>query len=179
MISKESLGEITGSGRKSRAIKINFVASDDNVKLDTINRQLGNKVFEYVKNLPCDGDFVVLLSPNVTYLDEDIISIRYDFTITSGGEIIKHKRFCINMLLKHGILLLPRFVYGRTGILSSNSFYLRKGDNGDIYAVNVAKSLEKGMKITRGREIDEFCDSKAVRVKIKIPHCLEAVRNNE
>ena len=179
MITKESLREITGDGRKSRVIKITFVSSDDNEKLDALNRHIGSRVFEYVKNLPCDGDFIALLSPNITYLDNDIISIRYDFTITSERAIVRHKRFCINMLLKQGIFLLPRFVSTKIRLASSNSFYLKKGEKGGIYAVNVAKNLEKGMKITRGREIDDFCDGKSSLAKIKIPHCLEAVRNNE
>lgn len=179
MITKESLSEAVSRERQnSGIIKITFVASDENEKLDAVNRQLGNKVFEYAKNnLTCTGGFVVLLSPNVTYLDDDIISIRYDFTITSDRAIVRHKRFCINMLLKQGVFLLPRFISGRTRIASSNSFYLKKGENGAVYAVNVVKNLEKGMRINRGREIDEFCDSKPVRVKIKIPHCIEAVRN--
>ncbi len=156
--------------------KITYIHSGEYEKLDAMNQRIAENLFDYLKNKLGEnvtGNIVALLTPTLTYVDDDIISIEYDFTITSDRRILNHKRFCINMLYKQGILLLPRFLDKHRRIKSTSEFYLIRGADGELLCVPVIQSLQAGTVVSRRSEIDAYCDGRSQKVKIKVPHFLD------
>lgn len=156
-------------------VKITYIYSGEYEKLDAVNRRIAENLSVYLKNKLDDnvsGNIVALLTPTIMYVDEEIISIKYDFTQTSDRRILNHKRFCINMFYKQGLLLLPRFIDGRRRIKSASEFYLKRGEDGELLCVPVVQSLQVGTVVGRRSEIDAYCDGQVQKVKIKIPHFL-------
>ena len=121
------------------------------------------------------GTVVALLEPTVTYIDSDIISAKYDFTVTQNGELVFHRRFCISYLLDYELFLLPSFVRGLGRRVSANAFYLTRLDGG-IGAVRLRRvGLEPGTRLARRSQIDAGVDLTAKPVKIKLPRYLDRV----
>ncbi|MBQ7821340.1 MAG: hypothetical protein IJ391_03560 [Clostridia bacterium] len=155
--------------------KITFVTSEECEYLSFFSRKLAENMLAFCRGLGAgdgiSGNTVVLLTPTVTYMRDDIISIKYDLTLSSNGVLVYHKRFCVNMHTALEILLLPRFVSGKLRARDVSSFYLVPEGDG-IAAVTVSRSLERGMRIGRRSDIDAYCDGKSARIKIKIPKCV-------
>lgn len=119
-----------------------------------------------------NGATVALLEPSVTYLDDDIISAKYDFTVTNNGELLFHRRFCISYLLKYELFLLPTFVKG-LGRSSADGFYLTRLD-GRVGAVRLKSTqMKSGVRLARRSQIDETVNGTVKPVKIKLPRYLE------
>ncbi len=118
------------------------------------------------------GTVVALLEPSVTYLDSDIISAKYDFTITHNGALLFHRRFCVTYLIKYDLFLLPSFLRG-LGRAAVDGFYLTRLDGG-IGAVRLRRvGLASGTRLVRRSQIDASVDLTVKPVKIKLPRCLE------
>lgn len=174
-IEKLTLGDTQRIGPNLNVIKITYVQSKEYEKLDLLNERIAQNLFEYAKNNLQnigDGNVVVLLTPTLTYVDEGVISIKYDFTVTSNMRILHHKRFCVNMLYKSGLLLLPCFLDKHKYIHNSTQFYLNREDDGGLLAVPVIRSLQVGTVVGRRSEIDTYCDGAPQKIQIKIPHFL-------
>lgn len=176
-IEKLTLGDAWRIGLNSNVtVKITYIHSGEYEKLDAINQRIAENLFDYLKNKPYEnatGNIVALLTPTLTYVDDEVISIKYDFTQTSDRRILNHKRFCINMLYKQGLLLLPRFLDRCRRIRHSYQFYLTRGVDGELLCVPVMQSLQAGTVVSRRSEIDAYCDGRSQKVKIKVPHFLD------
>lgn len=165
--------------------KITFVSSEEDERFSTLNRSIAENILSFCNKLDSSydgimGNVVALLTPAVTYMRNDIISIKYDFTVSSNGAIVYHKRFCVNFHCDLGIFLLPRFFKEAKMPRSSAAFYIMPCDddsNSDsdsdrVVVVPVLRELERGMRVGRRSDIDAFCDGKNMTAKIKIPRCL-------
>ncbi len=185
-IEKITLSDISQNGKGHSIIsRITYVQSAEYEKFDEINRRVAENLLAFCKDRLCGvdgvvGSVVALLTPTVCYVDDTVISIKYDFTVSSDRKVVHHKRFCINMLYELGVFLLPSFLSGKKRIDSCGSFYLSRGEGGEVLATPVIKSIERGAIIGRRSEIDAYCDGEAQKVKIKIAHFLtcKTVRKN-
>lgn len=120
-----------------------------------------------------NGTVVALLEPTVTYLDSDIISVKYDFTVTNNGELLFHRRFCVNYILKYDIFLLPSFLRGGGKHRKADEFYLTRLDGGIGVVKLKSVSVGQGERISRRTQLDALCDGEVKPTKIKLPHFLD------
>ena len=179
-IQKECITDSIRAGHSLSIIsKITFVTSEDNERFDSLNRGIAENILSFCNRLDSSfdgiiGNVVALLTPVVTYMRNDIISIKYDFTVSSNGATVYHKRFCVNFHCGLGIFLLPRFFKGAKMPRACSDFYIVPCDEDceDVIVVPVLRELERGMRVGRRSDIDAFCDGKIMTAKIKIPRCL-------
>lgn len=173
---------LTFSKKLSRTLdfiaRITYLQVENADKFNLLNKTVAEKTHKQCEALSDsfgkeqNGAVVALLEPTVTYFDGDIISAKYDFTVTGGGELLFHRRFCINYLLKYDLFLLPSFLSGVHG-LKCDKFYLTRIDGEPVVVKLKQTKLTAGVKLGRRSQIDDFCNGEEKRVKIKLPHCLE------
>lgn len=181
--SKENVNETVSLGRaRELIIRLTYVKNDECAYVSSYNRAIAEKILAFsTTDLPvrlsCNASAVVLLTPYITLARDGILSVKYDFTLSADSILLFHRRFGVNMLTEKGILLLPRFVAGKAKKKDAFSYYLLP-DGEKILYIPIEKSLRGGERIPRARNIDAYCDGAPVRVKIKIPSCLEAGRKN-
>ncbi len=147
--------------------------SCENEYAKRINRELAENVMRTLEAkkeilLSEHGAFNAVLSPTTTYLDDSVISIKYDFLIFGKDGVIFHKCFGVNLLYDLELVLLPRFLKKGRGV---DNFYLTASD-GKLFCVPIEKNLEKNSVVKRQREIDAYTCGKPYEVTIKIPDYL-------
>ncbi|MBO7148323.1 MAG: hypothetical protein J6V93_00555 [Clostridia bacterium] len=179
--SKENINKTVSLGRaRELIVRLAYVKNDECEYASNYNRAISEKIMAFATadlpvRLSCNASAVVLLTPYITLVRDGILSVKYDFTVSADGALLFHRRFGINMLTKKKILLLSRFISGKVKKKDSFSYYLLP-DGDKILYVPIIKSLNQGTRIQRASEIDAYCDGAPVRVKIKIPPCLDAGR---
>lgn len=164
--------------------RLTYIKIDGEDKFNEINKKVAENLHSecevHADSFARDGDGVVvaLLEPTVTYLDEDIISAKYDFTITEKGVLLYHRRFCMSYLIKHELVLLPRFVRG-LGHVAAEKFYLIRLDGGIGATRLKSEQMQTGFKLARRGMIDDALDREPIPVKIKLPHCLNLIKKQK
>lgn len=174
---KKCIGDTRRSETYTLVCKINYISSDDNEFVERINYGMAERLLKCFASDKLSFDnptesILALLTPSVTYFDESIISIRYDFTVTSGNILIFHKRFCVNLLYELGLFLLPGFLKSKRH-KPKGEFYLKESENG-IVCTPVLKCVPSGTVLNRRREIDICSDGKPFEVKLALPEYLKA-----
>ncbi len=175
---------LTFSKRLSRTLdfiaRITYLDIDGTEKLRAFNKTIAENTLSacesHAESLATgrSGAVVALLEPSVTYFDEDIISAKYDFTVTNNGELLFHRRFCVNYLIKYDLFLSPSFLRG-LGRTAADGFYLTRIDGG-VGAIKLKSTQMKGgIRLTRRSQIDEMVDGTVKLVKIKLPRYLDRV----
>lgn len=161
--------------------RITYLQVENADKFNLLNKTVAEKTHEQCETLSDSfgeektGAVVALLEPTVTYFDGDVISAKYDFTVTVGGELLFHRRFCITYLLKYDLFLLPSFLRGVGRRVKADGFYLTRVDGEPAVVRLKSNQVSAGIKLARRSQIDDYCNGEAKRVKIKLPHCLESV----
>lgn len=179
IITKKCIGDIKRTDTYTLAYKISYISSEDNDFVTDINHKIAENIAGYIckTEIPFEGmagEVFALLTPYVTYSDDNIISIRYDFTVQNSRELIFHRRFCVNLLHGLEIFLLPGFLKCRGGKLKGE-FYLTDSEEG-LFAVPVLKNAQRGTEIKRRRDIDIYCNGKLLSVTLNIPDYLTKER---
>ncbi len=176
---------LTLSKKLSRTLdfiaRITYLQVENADKFNLFNKTVAEKTHRQCEALSDslgverNGAVVALLEPSVTYFDGDIISAKYDFTVTGGGELLFHRRFCITYLLKYDLFLLPSFLRGVGRWVKADRFYLTRIDGEPAIVRLKSTRVSAGIKLARRSQIDDFCNGEARKVKIKLPHCLDSV----
>lgn len=174
---KKCIGDTKHTETYTLVCKINYISSDDNDYVERINSGIAERLLKcFASEKPSfgsiAGNILALLTPSVTYFDESIISIRYDFIVTNGNIVVFHKRFCVNLLYELGIFLLPGFLKSKKH-KPKGEFYLKESENG-IVCTPVLKSIPAGTILGRRREIDLYSDGKTFEVNLTLPEYLKA-----
>lgn len=157
--------------------KITYISSDELPYFTELNERIAKKLNEYFMSLESYEtmlvqDGILLLSPCVTYLDDDIISAKYDLTLSSSGIILSHSRFCINVCEKFGLLLSRRF-FTHLPPFFDRDFYITADVNG-MSLVPIDRMLECGIPCKKTAEIDLLCNGDPIRTRFKVPHGVDA-----
>ncbi len=179
MIGKEYITDKYRIGAGSELVlKLGYIVSSDFEYVSDFNRRLAENTYAFFKRSEAGKytggtNAVLLLSPTLTYNKDDILSIRYDLTLSSGGAVLYHKRFGVNMHTSLNILISRAFLRGAGRGRDSSSFYLA-GDGDGIVCVDIERALERSMRVRRQSDIDAYCDGKRRRVKLRLPDCVSA-----
>lgn len=155
-------------------VKIMYASCDECEYFTRLNMKLCERAMSFcersfdTKNI-FSGTVVVILTPTFTCVDAGILSVKYDLTVSLNRSVLHHKRFCINVFPKLGIFVLPEH-FKRKLPKNTLDFYITEYDGCDtVTIVPVNRFVEKGMYVERQRNIDDFCDGRAVSSKIEIP----------
>ena len=161
-------------------VRVSYINIEGAEKLTSFNKTLAENLLleceNFAARLADDNNktAVVLLEPTVTYFDDDIISAKYDFTVTESGEILFHRRFCLNYLLKYDLFLLPQLLRCGGKRPKADEFYLTRVDGGVGVVKLKSRSVRVGERIARRAQLDTLCDGEVKSAKIKLPHFLDS-----